>query len=783
MKNFMWKSLLLVMLASLISCGDAPVSRVNEGLSVQPADFTLTLNVDSQGKCTVPFRDLDIQIRGGVPPYRIFSGSLPVMVGFSEATRANSGDIFTYTVKCPPDIIGFTDMIISDSVGNSVTHTFTLDINLLPAPPVAGGGATPPVFLNTTLKAATQFVTYTEILETTGGTGGYTYSIELGQLPNGLTLDSTGYLHGFPSVAGDYTFALRVTDSAGNFARQTFNITIAAAPVTAPTPPAVIAPVAITTAALPDATNGQVYSTNLTATGGNGTYSWSIAGGVLPTGLSLSPSTGIVTGTPNDIGGTYMVTLQASSSGATPAIASITVNLLSNLGGGGGGATPAPTSTPTQIALGTDMVSVKSDNSNFATITATVLDANNAAVVNAVVDFTSTPVPPGTSGGQLSAAVATTDASGNAVITFKAGLLDKTNGTVNITATIQGTATTITLPIQIAGSTVTLASSNTNLTNDVGGTTDTLTVTVRDAGSQPIFNTPVTLSAVGLNFTPAGPWFTDVNGQLAVTVDAAGAAAPNLALILTASATGVSATQSYAVTAPGSSFGIIAVREVTNVNPLALPYSVSADAVAGAPIDDGINIDVQVPAGLGIQSLTLATTQGTIYSGNCTAPGAAVVAAINVAPAITLTYCLASTSAAQANFQVDAYTGVGATGVLVGQDTLTVTVFQPVASAANITVQSNVNVVPPSLGGVQNIATITATVTDAGGQPVGNAPVQFRLPDNSGTGGGSPTGGGESISPVVVLSNGSGQAQATFTTGSLSSNAQGVDIQADVVGT
>lgn len=58
---------------------------------------------------------------------------------------------------------------------------------------------------------------------------------------------------------------------------------------------------AITTAALPDATVSQSYSGSLQATGGATPYSWSLIGGSLPTGLSMSTS-GQITGTPSTMG-------------------------------------------------------------------------------------------------------------------------------------------------------------------------------------------------------------------------------------------------------------------------------------------------------------------------------------------------------------------------------------------------------------------------------------------------------------------------------------------------
>lgn len=57
----------------------------------------------------------------------------------------------------------------------------------------------------------------------------------------------------------------------------------------------------VTTTSLPAATVGTAYSATLTASGGTGNYTWSLASGTLPAGLSLS-SAGVISGTPTASG-------------------------------------------------------------------------------------------------------------------------------------------------------------------------------------------------------------------------------------------------------------------------------------------------------------------------------------------------------------------------------------------------------------------------------------------------------------------------------------------------
>lgn len=65
----------------------------------------------------------------------------------------------------------------------------------------------------------------------------------------------------------------------------------------------------IGTTTLPSGSTGTAYSAALTASGGQLPYQWSVLSGLLPTGLQLNSSTGILAGTPSTAG-TYTFTVQ-----------------------------------------------------------------------------------------------------------------------------------------------------------------------------------------------------------------------------------------------------------------------------------------------------------------------------------------------------------------------------------------------------------------------------------------------------------------------------------------
>jgi hypothetical protein len=144
---------------------------------------------------------------------------------------------------------------------------------------------------------------YNQALTVFGGTLVYTWSVQSGVLPPGLTMSASGVITGTPTTAGTYGFTIKVT-SGTQVAARAYTVVIASA-----------APVAITTSALPGGLVTTAYSQGLAATGGNGTYTWTLTAGSLPLGLTLS-SAGLISGTPTATG-INNFTVQVSSNGTT----------------------------------------------------------------------------------------------------------------------------------------------------------------------------------------------------------------------------------------------------------------------------------------------------------------------------------------------------------------------------------------------------------------------------------------------------------------------------------
>jgi hypothetical protein len=201
--------------------------------------------------------------------------------GLPAGLSMSSGGVLSGT----PTTAGTTSFTVRATDSGSPAQTASANFNVRIAVPLA--------VTVITLPDGMVGTSYSQALTATGGTGALSWSL-VGSLPAGLTLSSSGVISGTPTAAtSGVSFSVRVQDSgspAQVVTSGTFTIRVAAKLV-------------VVTASLPAATYGKTYSQSLSASGGLGTYSWSLASGSgqLPTGLSLSAS-GVISGTPTAVG-------------------------------------------------------------------------------------------------------------------------------------------------------------------------------------------------------------------------------------------------------------------------------------------------------------------------------------------------------------------------------------------------------------------------------------------------------------------------------------------------
>ena len=170
--------------------------------------------------------------------------------------------------------------------------------------------AVTPFTMISPLPPATVGQSYSQTLAVTGGAAPYEWSVDNTSLPlpPGITLSPLGVLGGVPAAAGSTTFTVRVKNS--NTAGQltvTKTLTLTVVPA--------VGQLEITSP-LPPAKQGLPYSQSLTVSGGTAPYAWSVISGAPPAGIALSPSAGVLSGTPTQSGSvTFTVMVTNSTTG------------------------------------------------------------------------------------------------------------------------------------------------------------------------------------------------------------------------------------------------------------------------------------------------------------------------------------------------------------------------------------------------------------------------------------------------------------------------------------
>ncbi len=260
------------------------------------------------GEIGTPY-NATIDVSGGKAQYdfSLSWGSLPPGLSLSGTTGTISG------MPTKSGVYQFGVHVV-DSAGRGGADPFQITITASGAVAVVVSPATGII-----PSAGTQ--QFTATVSNTSNVG-VTWTASAG------TVSSDGFYQA-PSVTANTQVTIKATSTADSTKSGTASLTI-----TAP----VQSPLTITTTGLSGVTSGLSYSATLKVTGGNSPYSWSLASGSLPSGLTVK-SSGTLSGTTTQTG-QFNFTVQVSDSSSPEQFATQALTLIVSNASTGGNTIP-----------------------------------------------------------------------------------------------------------------------------------------------------------------------------------------------------------------------------------------------------------------------------------------------------------------------------------------------------------------------------------------------------------------------------------------------------------
>lgn len=472
------------------------------------------------------------------------------------------------------------------------------------------------------------------------------------------------------------------------------------------------------------------------------------------------------------------------------------------------------TSTLASISVTSSVASIAADGSDSATITAVAKDANNNFVQNVTISF-------GTSAGGLAVTQAKTDASGRAIATLTADATSPVGTAITVTAASGSISGKAVVNVVNTQQTITLTTSLPQIPSD-SSKAATITALVRGSNNQFLSGVNVCFSASsgGLSGLINGCTSTDNNGAAIATLNAAndptnrritvtataGTASATVPVDVTGTKLTISGPQSLIQNGPAGTYTV----SLTNSGNVGIAgqavtvASASGNAITTSPVmtDATGTGTVQMAATkagndtISASVLGLTATQAvSISNQSFTLSAPKANAPINLGASQIVTLVWTASGVPQAGQTVTftstrgtlASTTVVTDGTGTASTSISSTTAGPAVIAASgtgvstqvavdfvattpasVSVQASPTTVP-----TQGQSTVTAVVRDAKNNLVEGQTVNFQLVDS--------TGG--SLSVATGVTDIQGTAQTIYTAGSTSSAANGVIINASVVGT
>ncbi|MDO8184975.1 Ig domain-containing protein [Conexibacter sp. JD483] len=279
------------------------------GADGQKASRALSIAVDAAALSvpaqTLPAATVESAYRatlnadGGVAPltWAITAGRLP------EGLTLSADGVVSGSATAPGES-GFT-VTVTDAVGTRATRELTIR------------SAYPAFSLGTqSLLSPMAGQSYRAQLRATGGGSPITWAVTGGTLPAGLSLATDGAISGTATTEGDAIFTVEATDKFGQRATLEIRLTVV--------------PNALEV--LSSAFGGRVgtaFAETLEVRGGRAPFTWTVASGSLPAGLTLDRATGAIGGTPT-ASGSRSVTFQVSDADSVVARGTVTFTIAGN---------------------------------------------------------------------------------------------------------------------------------------------------------------------------------------------------------------------------------------------------------------------------------------------------------------------------------------------------------------------------------------------------------------------------------------------------------------------
>jgi len=236
---------------------------------------------------------------GGATPYTFSATGLPAGLTISSAgvisgTPTTAG---AYTAA----------VTVNDNGGRTLTKSFALNVD------------NPLTITTVSLNASSVGTAFSQTLSASGGMAPLSWSITTGSLPPGLTMTSAGVIDGTPLISGGSLATISVKDAYNRTVNRTYSIDVTTQPSAIYTPP-----LTVLTATIPNARIGSAYNETIRTSGGVSPLTFSLDPTTpLPVGLSLNPSTGVISGTSTT---SQLVTIILTVADSSNPVQSITKN-------------------------------------------------------------------------------------------------------------------------------------------------------------------------------------------------------------------------------------------------------------------------------------------------------------------------------------------------------------------------------------------------------------------------------------------------------------------------